>query len=90
MVKGMRNLIALIDEMLAEIPPTEKHLIESLKDIQDSQRYRGPEDMLGWMMVSEELQNLNLKPESENWKYKICSIFSTMTVEEIKKHINNN
>jgi hypothetical protein len=86
----MRNLVTLIDEMLAEIPSKEKYLIESLKDIQDSQRCRAPEDMLGWTMVSEELQNLNLKPESENWKYKICSIFSTMTVEEIKEHINNN
>lgn len=85
----MRNLIVLIDKMLAEIPSTENHLIESLKDIQDSQRYRGPEDMLGWVMVSKELQNLNLKPESENWKYKICSIFSTMTVNEIKEYINN-
>lgn len=43
----MRNLIVLIDKMLAEIPSQEKNLIESLKDIQDSQRYRGPEDMLG-------------------------------------------
>lgn len=86
----MRNLIKLIDEMLAEIPSKEKHLIESLKDIQDSQRYRGPEDMLGWAMVSKELQNLNLKPESENWKYKICSIFYTMAVEKIKEYINNN
>lgn len=43
--------------------------------------------MLGWNPVSEELQNLNLKLESENWKYKICSIFSTMTVDEIKEHI---
>lgn len=50
----MRNLIVLIDEMLTEIPSKEKHLIESLKDIQDSQRYRGPEDMLGWTMVSKE------------------------------------
>lgn len=83
----MRNLVTLIDEMLVEIPSKEKHLIESLKDIQDSQRYRGLEDMLGWTLVSEELQNLNLKPESENWKYKICSIFSTMTVDEIKEHI---
>ena len=83
----MRNLITLIDEMLREIPAKEEYLIESLKDIQDSQRYRAPEDMLGWQMVSEELQNLDLKPKSANWKYKICSIFSTMTVEEIRKEV---
>jgi len=33
----MRNLIVLIDEMLAEIPSKEKHLIESLKEKQEYQ-----------------------------------------------------
>lgn len=83
----MRNLITLIDEMLKEIPKKEKYLIESMKDIQDSQYCRAPEDMLGWKLVSEELQNLNLKITSPLWKFKICSIFSTMTIEEIKKEL---
>ena len=47
----MRNLIVLIDRMLSEIPKKEKGLIDSLRDIQDSQRYRAPEDMLGWELV---------------------------------------
>ena len=83
----MRNLIVLIDQMLAEIPAKEEFLIDSLKDIQDSQRYRAPEDMLGWELVSEELQNLNLNRRSAEWKFKICSIFSTMSVDEIKEEL---
>lgn len=83
----MRNLIVLIEQMLSEIPQKEERLIDSLRDIQDSQRYRAPEDMLGWELVSEELQNLNLNARSAEWKFKICSIFSTMSVEEIKAEI---
>ena len=83
----MRSLIKVIDEMLAVIPPKETYLIASLKDIQDSQRYRAPEDMLGWQCVSEELQALNIKKRSPEWKFKICSILSTMTVDEIKEEL---
>ena len=83
----MRNLIVLIEQMLSEIPQKEERLIDSLRDIQDSQRYRAPEDMLGWELVSEELQNLNLNTRSAEWKFKICSIFSTMSVEEIKAEV---
>ena len=83
----MRNLIVLIDQMLAVIPEREDRLISSLKDIQDSQRYRAPEDMLGWQLVSEELQNLNLNMRSARWKFEICSIFSTMPVDEIKEEL---
>ena len=83
----MRDLITLIDEMLREIPKKEEYLIAALEDIQDSQMYRAPEDMLGWELVSEQLQNLNMTPRSPMWKYKICSIFSTMSIEEIKKEV---
>lgn len=83
----MRNLIVLIDQMLKVIPEKEERLILSLKDIQDSQRYRAPEDMLGWQLVSEELQYLNLNSRSAKWKFEICSIFSTMSVDEIKAEL---
>lgn len=82
-----RNLITLIDEMIKEIPAKEECLINSLRDIQDSQRYRAPEDMLGWQCVSQELQALDLNPRSPMWKFKICSIFSTMSVEQIKEQL---
>ena len=83
----MRSLIKVIDEMLAVIPSKETYLINSLKDIQESQYYRAPEDMLGWQCVSEELQGLNLNLRSPEWKFKICSIFSTMTIDEIKEEL---
>lgn len=82
-----RNLINLIDEMIKEIPEKEERLILSLRDIQDSQRYRAPEDMLGWQCVSEALQGLDLNRKSPLWKLKICSIFSTMSVDEIRKEL---
>jgi hypothetical protein len=86
----MRSLITLIDEMLAVIPKRKTTLIDSLKDIQDSQRCRAPEDMLGWQLVSEELQNLNLNRWSPKWKFELCSIFSTLSIEEIKNELKKN
>ena len=76
--------------MLKVIPEKETMLIDSLKDIQDSQRYRAPEDMLGWQLVSEELQNLNLTTRSPRWKFELCSIFSTLSIEEIKNELKKN
>lgn len=46
----MRNLINVINEMLSVIPSKEKDLIRTLEDIQDSQRFRAPEDMIGWWL----------------------------------------
>ena len=52
----MRNLIDVINEMLTVVPKKDKQIISYLKDIQDSQKYRAPEDMIGWYQVSEMLQ----------------------------------
>ena len=78
-----RSLVLLIDEMLNEIPSCEKNIIASLLDIQSSQRCRAFEDMTGWNLVSEELQNFHLNSKSPMWQIKLCSIFSTVPVKEI-------
>jgi hypothetical protein len=43
----MRNLIDVINEMLKVVPKKEEYIISCLKDIQDSQKCRAPEDMIG-------------------------------------------
>lgn len=78
-----RSLALLIDEMLKEIPSNERSLIASFKDIQSSQRCRASEDMTGWNLVSEELQNFHLNSKSPRWQIKLCSLFSTVPVKEI-------
>lgn len=83
----MRNLKDVINEMLDVIPNTEGYLIARLKSIRNDQIYRAPEDTVGWELVSEELQSIPLYPNSEYWKLKIFSIFSTMSIEDIKKEL---
>lgn len=83
----MRSLVFLIDEMIKEIPTCEESLISSLRDIQSSQRVRPQEDMIGWSLVSEELQGLHLSKRSPDWHIKLCSIFSCTPIEEIKKSL---
>ena len=80
----MRNLK---DVMLDVIPNTEGYLIAILKSIRNDQIYRAPEDTVGWELVSEELQSIPLNSNSEYWKFKIFSIFSTMSIEDIKKEL---
>ena len=93
----MRNLINVINEMLSVIPSKEKDLIRTLEDIQDSQRFRAPEDMIGWWQISDELGYILNEIEdipkflrrikTPEWKLKLFSIFSTQDLEEIKKEV---
>lgn len=83
----MRNLKDVINEMLKVIPEDEINLIDALKDVRNDQIYRAPEDTIGWELVSEELQSIPLNSNSEYWKFKIFSIFSTMSIEDIKKEL---
>ena len=83
----MRNLKDVINEMLKVIPEDELNLIDALKSIRNNQIYRAPEDTVGWELVSEELELIDLDLDSEYWKFKIFSIFSTMSIEDIKKEL---
>lgn len=83
----MRNLIYVINEMLTVVPKKEKQIISYLKDIQDSQKYRAPEDMIGWYQVSEMLQGFEYNKKTPMWKLELCSIFSTQPMEEILREL---
>lgn len=83
----MRNLIDVINEMLKVVPKKEEYIISCLKDIQDSQKCRAPEDMIGWHQVSELLQEFEFNKKTPMWQLKMCSIFSTQPLEEILKEL---
>lgn len=84
----MRNLIDVINEMLKVVPKKEEQIISYLKDIQDSQKCRAPEDMMGWYQVSELLQEFEFNKRTPMWQLKMCSIFSTQLLEEILKELD--
>lgn len=93
----MRNLIDVIDEMLSVIPEKEKDLISFFEDVKESQRVRAPEDMTGWWEISDRLGYILNEIEDipkflrrikiPEWKLKLFSIFSTQSLDEIKKDI---
>ena len=83
----MRNLIDVIDEMLKVVPKKEEYIISCLKDIQDSQKCRAPEDMIGWHQVSKLLQEFEFNKKTSMWQLKMCSIFSTQPLKEILKEL---
>ena len=84
----MRKLIDVIDEMLKVVPKEQEQTISYLKDIQNSQKYRAPEDMIGWHQVSALLQGFEFNKKTPMWQLKMCSIFSTQPLEEILKELN--
>lgn len=86
----MRNLIDVIAQMLVVVPKSEKQIRTELLDIQDSQKFRAPEDMIGWYQVSNILQSFTFNKRTPKWKLEMCSIFSTQPMEEIEKEVYGN
>ena len=101
----MRKLIDVIDEMLSVIPKNEISLIVFLEDVKESQRVRAPEDMTGWLEISKKLDGMLYKYEKlpktlrimlkplltpPEWQLKLCSIFTTKSLDETLKEIEKN
>lgn len=86
----MRNLIDVIAQMLVVVPKSEKQIRTELLDIQDSQKFRAPEDMIGWYQVSALLQGFEFNKKTPRWKLEMCSIFSTQPMEKILKEVYSN
>lgn len=84
-----RNCCAVISEMLANIPPTETELIKDLNWNYDDASYKAHEENIQWDRTQSTLVKHIPKP-IEDWHFKVLSIFSTMTVEAIKKAVEEN
>ena len=80
----MRNLIDVIEQLLSVVPEKEEQIIHELLDIQDSQKFRAPEDMIGWYQVSNMLQTFSFDKKIPRWQMEMGSIFSTQPIEEIE------
>lgn len=86
----MRNLKDVIDNIINVSENIELNL--RLKSIRSSVDFTAPEVMhIRWNQVHETMLEHTLtkdnKPEFE-WQYKVLSIFSTRSVEEIKSELN--
>jgi len=81
-----RNLSNIIQQMIDEIPFDEQDFINNLKDNQSSVSCVAPELIsMWWNVVYETLWCFIPEKPNEEWQFKILSIFSTKTVEELKE-----
>ena len=83
-----RNLIDVIDSMLALVPK-ESDVYHTLNSIRTSEMYRAPENRIGWTQVSEMLNEFTFNKHTPEWQLAICSIFSTIPLEQIKEQLKD-
>lgn len=87
----MRNLVKVIDEMIKVIPEENEEFISELKRIQSDQiQWTAPESMVRWEEISYTLQDYAIEEPMEEWQYKILSIWSMKSIDEIKESFKNN
>lgn len=79
----MRNIQVVIKEMINEIPNKEKNFIYSLERISNDSLYKAPEDNSSWTLVSQLLNSIILG-EPNDWQFKVLSIFTTKSIDELK------
>ncbi len=84
-----RNCCFVIKQMLQEVPLTETDFIKDLEWNFEDASYKAPEETLQWERTQQTLIKHIPKPK-EDWHFKVLSIFSTMTVDEIKKAVEEN
>jgi hypothetical protein len=75
--------------MIKEIPESETGLLTALKSKQESIMFASPELMsLWWGETCNCLKDYMGEGPNEEWQYKVYSIFSTISADEIKRIIN--
>ncbi len=71
----MRDIIEVIDKIIAAIPETEEVLIRSINSVRKSAMYCPPEGMvLMWKKLCWTLSNQMPEPPELDWEKKISSI----------------
>ena len=79
-----RNCIYVIDKMLLEIPKDKTDFISDLTWNFEDAMYKAPEETLQWQRTMETLMK-HIPEPTEEWEYKVLSIFTTKSIEELKK-----
>lgn len=82
----MRNLVTVLNEIIEVIPKENDEMINHLKHLRESASYSAPEVMyMWWNLVHESLLDYISDIPKEEWEWKVFSIFSTKSVEELKE-----
>ena len=82
-----RNCGEVINQMLEKIPTTELDLRSDLDWNREDASWKAPEETIQWQRTSETLMR-HIPHPTKDWQFEVLSIFSTMTVDEIKAEVN--
>jgi hypothetical protein len=77
----------VIAEMMAEIPVDKHELIEGLRWNYEDASYKAPEETLQWERTTNTLEK-HIPSPSEDWEWRVLSIFTTKPIDELKKMFN--
>jgi len=80
----IRNCCDVIRDMINEIPVDCEDFIKELNWNYEDASYKAPEETIQWKRTSETLGKYITIP-IEDWEFRVCSIFTTKSVEELKK-----
>ena len=82
-MENRRMCHQVIDQMLDKIPEDKVEFINDLKESRRNNIFHAPEQVLQWRDVQSILEEHIVRP-TENWEYEVLSIFTRMTVSELK------
>lgn len=79
-----RNCASVIAQMIEKIPVQKEALLKDLAWNLEDATYKAPEETIQWQRTMETLQK-HINPPSAEWEWKVLSIFTTHSIEELKK-----
>lgn len=82
-----RDIKNVIDRMLTHVPKEEKGLKYRLLAQKEDAVFTAPENPIRWEKVSEILED-EIKYPEYNWQFEVLSIFTTLSIEELKGHVH--
>lgn len=82
-----RSCYSVIQRMLLHVPENETEFIKDLKWNLDDSIFKAPEDTIQWERTMKTLIK-HIPSPKEEWHFKVLSIFTTKSIEQLKKEVN--
>ena len=85
----MRNIMEVIDSVKQEVPEDKGSFHEKLDWLKNDASYKAPEQMHEvWDKFASIIRRFITMPPTQDWHFKVLSIFSTKPEEELRKYYN--
>lgn len=89
MAQERRNCCEVIEKMIETLPLGKRDFREDLEWNYEDAFYKAPEENIQWRRTQETLIK-HIPNPTQDWEFEILSIFTTLSVEELKKTVKEN